>query len=93
MTKYFCDICGNEITDFDTTSEFKLKKLEYSWHEHWWSKLIVHNDCWTDLCELIKQRRTGKLMMSVTVQGGDVEQVPFDEIEFDDHDVSGLLEE
>ena len=57
MTKEFCDICGKEITNLDTASEFKLKKLEYSWHEHWWTRLNAHNECWADLCKLIKQKR------------------------------------
>ena len=48
MTKEFCDICGKEITKLDTASEFKLKKLEYSWHGHWWTRLNVHNECWVD---------------------------------------------
>lgn len=26
MAKEFCDICGREITNLDTASEFKLKK-------------------------------------------------------------------
>ena len=55
MTKEFCDICGKEITDLDTASEFKLKKLEHSWYEYWWTSLTVHNECWVDLCKLIKQ--------------------------------------
>lgn len=57
MTKEFCDICGKEITNLDAASEFKLKKLEHSWHEHWWTRLNVHNECWVDLCKLIKQKR------------------------------------
>ena len=28
MIKEFCDICGKEITNLDTASEFKLKKLK-----------------------------------------------------------------
>ena len=57
MTKEFCDICGKEIINLDTASEFKLKKLEHSWHEYWWTRLNVHNERWTDLCKLIKQKR------------------------------------
>ena len=57
MIKEFCDICGKEITNLDTASEFKLKKLKYSWHEPWWTRLNVHNECWADLCKLIKQKR------------------------------------
>lgn len=57
MTKEFCDICGKEITNLDTVSVFKLKKLEYSWQEFWWARLTVHNECWVDLCKLIKQKR------------------------------------
>lgn len=56
MTKTFCDICGEEITNFETSSEFKLKKLTYCWHEHWWERLIVHNKCWVELCEFIKNK-------------------------------------
>ena len=57
MTKEFCDICGKEITNLDTASEFKLKKLKCSWHDPWWARLNVHNECWADLCKLIKQKR------------------------------------
>ena len=57
MTKEFCDICGKEIVNPDTASEFKLKKLEHRWHERWWTSLAVHNECWVDLCKLIKQKR------------------------------------
>lgn len=39
---------------------------------------------------LFWDEESGRLMQSVTVQGGDVEQVPFFD---DDHDVTGLLEE
>ena len=57
MIKEFCDICGREITNLDTVCEFKLKKLEHSWYEYWWTGLTVHNECWADLCKLIKQKR------------------------------------
>ena len=53
MTKEFCDICGKEITDWSKASEFKLKKRVYSWHERWWEKLIVHTECWMNLCDKI----------------------------------------
>ena len=53
MTKYFCDICGKEIIDWSKASEFKLKKRVYSWHESWWEKLIVHTECWMNLCDKI----------------------------------------
>ena len=53
MIKYFCDICGKEITDRSKASEFKLKKRVYSWDESWWEKLIVHTECWMNLCDKI----------------------------------------
>lgn len=57
MTKTFCDICGKELTKPDKIFEAKIKKRVYSWHEYWWEKLDVHEECWKDLCELIKQRQ------------------------------------
>ena len=57
MTKTFCDICGKELTKPDKIFEAKIKKLVYSWHECWWEKLDVHEECWKDLCEIIKQRQ------------------------------------
>ena len=53
MTKYFCDICGKEITN-TPYSGYKLKKKEYDWHESRWLKLIVHDKCWVNMCNYIK---------------------------------------
>lgn len=55
MTKTYCDICGEEITDLgsDDISEFKLKKRIYSWHESWWERMIVHKTCWINLCDAL----------------------------------------
>lgn len=53
MIKYFCDICGKEITDLDSASEFKLKKRVHSWHESWWERISVHTSCWENICEKI----------------------------------------
>ena len=57
MTKHYCDICGKEITDWNNVSEYKIKKRVYSWHESWWEKLVVHNQCWSELISLINERR------------------------------------
>ena len=57
MTKHYCDICGKEITDWNNVSEYKIKKRVYSWHERWWEKLVVHNQCWSELISLIDERR------------------------------------
>ena len=56
MIKEFCDICGKEITDWSKSSEFKLKKRVYSFHESWWERMTVHTKCWMDLCDEIKNR-------------------------------------
>lgn len=58
MTKTYCDICGNEITDLssDDVIEFKLKKRVYSWHESWWERMIVHETCWINLCDILKKK-------------------------------------
>lgn len=53
MIKYFCDICGKEVTKWSEVSEFKIKKKEHSWHESWWEKMLVHKACWEKLCEKI----------------------------------------
>ena len=50
MTKEYCDICGKEINLKDNDSWYKMKKLTFSWHESWWEKLHVHNECWKDIC-------------------------------------------
>lgn len=57
MTKYYCDICGKEITDWSKVSEFKVKKRVYSWHERWWENLTVHTECWKGLSDIIENRR------------------------------------
>lgn len=57
MTKTFCDICGEEIVDWDKASEFKLKKRVYSWHESWWERLTVHTSCWNTLCDEIQRMK------------------------------------
>ena len=57
MIKIFCDICGKEITDQSKASEFKLKKMVYSFHESWWERMTVHTKCWTDLCEKIREEK------------------------------------
>lgn len=56
MTKTYCDICGEEIMDWESASEFKLKKLSYSWQEYWWERLTVHTKCWVDMCDYIKNK-------------------------------------
>ena len=53
MTKYYCDICGKEITDWSKVSEFKVKKRVYSFHERWWERLTVHTKCWEELRNII----------------------------------------
>ena len=57
MTKHFCDICGQEIEYPDNASKFKVKKEVYSWHESWWERMFVHNSCWIDMCEYIREKR------------------------------------
>lgn len=54
MVKYVCDICGKEITSKMHTTEYKLKKADYSWGERLWVKLLVHNSCWRSMCDYIK---------------------------------------
>ena len=54
MVKYVCDICGKEITSKMHTTEYKLKKTDYSWMDWFWKKLIVHNSCWRSMCDYIK---------------------------------------
>ena len=57
MIKYFCDICGKEITHWSEASKFKLKKRVYSFHESFWENVTVHNNCWEKLCEQIGKEK------------------------------------
>lgn len=57
MTKYYCDICGKEITDWSKVSEFKVKKRVYSFHERRWEDLTVHTECWKYLSDIIEKAR------------------------------------
>ena len=54
MVKYICDICGKEITSGMHTTQYKLKKADYSWMERHWVNLLVHNSCWKSMCDYIK---------------------------------------
>ena len=60
MVKYICDICGKEITSKMHTTEYKLKKADYSWMENYswmerhWVNLLVHDSCWRSMCDFIK---------------------------------------
>jgi hypothetical protein len=57
MVKNFCDICGEEIGDWQGT-RFKLKREWNNWYEWGWENLHVHKECWVDLCKYIRERRT-----------------------------------
>lgn len=57
MVKFYCDICGKEITDWSKVSEFKVKKRVHSFHESWWKNLTIHTDCWEDLSDIIEKQR------------------------------------
>ena len=54
MVKYVCDICGKEITSKIHTTEYKLKKADYSWMERHWVNLFVDDSCWMSMCDYIK---------------------------------------
>lgn len=56
MTKTFCDICGEEITNWSEASEFKLKKRIYSFYEYWWERTTVHTECWRKLCDELRRK-------------------------------------
>ena len=60
MTKYYCDICDKEITDWSKVSEFKVKKRIYSFHERWWERLTVHIECWEELRTIIDEQKKRK---------------------------------
>lgn len=55
MTIEYCDICGKPITA--PFSRYKLKKEWCSWHERGWDRLVVHDDCWRELCKQIKEKK------------------------------------
>ena len=54
MVKYIWNSCGKEITSKMHTTEYKLKKADYSWMERHWVNLLVHNTCWKSMCDYIK---------------------------------------
>ena len=58
MVKYVCDICGKEITSKMHTTEYKLKKADYSWMERHWVNLLVHDSCWRSMCDFIKNSQS-----------------------------------
>ena len=60
MTKYYCDICDKEITDWSKVSEFKVKERIYSFHERWWERLTVHIECWEELRNIIDEQKERK---------------------------------
>lgn len=53
MVKYICDICGKEITSGMHTTQYKLKKADYSWMERHQVNLLVHDSCWRSMCDYI----------------------------------------
>lgn len=56
MTRTYCDICGEEIRKDDIRRRFKIKEYARGL-ELKWTPLVVHNYCWKDLTELIRQHR------------------------------------
>ena len=57
MIKHYCDICGQEIKNRQDASWFKVKRELHSFYESWWERMYVHNACWIDMCEYIRERR------------------------------------
>lgn len=57
MIKTYCDICGKEITSFDTLCRYKIKKIRFNLPHAQWECLTAHLDCWRTLAELVAERR------------------------------------
>lgn len=57
MIKTYCDICGEEITSYDTKCQYKIKKLELGLPYSRWERLTVHKTCWRTLAKLVAKRR------------------------------------
>lgn len=57
MIKCVCDICGKEIATKLHSTEYKLKKADYSWTlgEGRWINLMIHDSCWRSMCDYIKK--------------------------------------
>lgn len=47
-----CDLCGKPLRE--TGREFKIKEQKYSWYEHWWEKIVCHDECVRRLMEAKK---------------------------------------
>ena len=45
MTKHFCDICGQEFSNYSDIKKYKLKKEELIFGESWWTSLEIHAEC------------------------------------------------
>lgn len=58
MIKEYCDICGEELTNLDAISRYKVKKLDHFllWGCRW-ERLTVHSHCWRNLARLVAQRK------------------------------------
>ncbi len=56
MQKYFCDLCGEEISKRPYT-RYKIKKEWVLWEESGWEKMDVHDECFEKMCEYIRSER------------------------------------
>ncbi len=50
MKKYFCDICGKEIQNYDTYYQLEIKINEKP------REIEVHSECWRELMETVKEK-------------------------------------
>lgn len=58
MIKEFCDICGEPLSAGDGRyTRYKLKREWNLWFESGWERLTVHNECWEEMCKLIKEKQ------------------------------------
>lgn len=55
-TRYVCDICSKEIEHSSEASEYKVKRITHLSGESWWVPLMVHNNCWRELCKSIAEK-------------------------------------
>ena len=58
MTKYFCDLCGKEITQLspDTLYKYKLRQGMFEG----WKYIDAHPECVSKLCDTMEENRNKK---------------------------------
>ena len=56
MNQLICDLCGKPIKSMGEYRKFKIKERKHSFHESWWVKIDVHEECVKKLYNTIKEK-------------------------------------